>query len=30
MIKKIVITSYNPDWPKMFEAEAAKIREALG
>ena len=30
MIKKIVITSYNHDWPKMFEAEAIKIREALG
>lgn len=28
--KKIVVTPYNPDWPKMFEREAAKIQEALG
>lgn len=28
--KNIVVTSYNPDWPKIFEAEAAKIKEALG
>ena len=30
MIKNIIVTSYNPDWPRMFEAEAVKIREALG
>ncbi len=31
MIKNvIIITPYNPDWPTMFEAEALKIREALG
>ncbi len=28
--KQIIVTPYNPDWPKMFEREAAKIREALG
>lgn len=30
MIKHVIVTPYNPDWPAMFEAEAAKIREALG
>lgn len=30
MSKNIVVTPYNADWPKMFEAEAVKIREALG
>lgn len=30
MIKNIVVTSYNLDWPRMFEAEAVKIREVLG
>src|SRR5262249_30983185 len=28
--KKIVVTPYNPSWPKTFEIEASKIREALG
>lgn len=30
MIKNIVVTPYSPEWPRMFEAEAIKIREALG
>lgn len=29
-IKKIIVTPYNPDWPQVFEKEAANIREALG
>ena len=28
--KKIIVTPYNPEWPKMFEEEAAKIHDALG
>lgn len=28
--KKIVVTPYNSDWPKIFEEEALKIRSALG
>lgn len=28
--KEIVVTQYNPAWPKTFEMEAAKITEALG
>ena len=28
--KHISVVPYNPDWPKMFEAEATKIKEALG
>ena len=28
--KTIVVTPYNPEWPKMFEMEAAKIQDALG
>lgn len=28
--KKIVVTPYNLDWPKLFEIEALKIKEALG
>jgi GrpB-like predicted nucleotidyltransferase (UPF0157 family)/GNAT superfamily N-acetyltransferase len=28
--KPIMITAYNPDWPKMFNQEALKIKEALG
>jgi GNAT superfamily N-acetyltransferase len=28
--KKIIMTPYNPDWPKIFEREASKIKEALG
>lgn len=28
--KRIVVIPYNPDWPKMFEAESQKIKEALG
>lgn len=30
MIKNIVVTPYNPGWPKIFEREAVKIQEALG
>ncbi len=30
MSKNIVVTSYNPDWPWIFESEAVKIRKALG
>lgn len=30
MIKNIVVTPYNPEWPALFEAEALKIRKALG
>lgn len=29
-IKKIEVVPYNPDWPKIFEDEAALIRQALG
>lgn len=29
-IKKIIVTSYNPDWPHIFEQEAFKIKEVLG
>ena len=29
-IKKIIVTSYNPDWPQIFEREASKIKETLG
>lgn len=29
MPKNIVVSPYNPEWPEMFNAEAAKIREAL-
>lgn len=28
--KKIVVTSYDPDWPKTFERESLKIKQALG
>ncbi len=28
--KKIVVIPYNPDWPRIFEIEATKIKEALG
>jgi len=28
--KKIVVEPYNPEWPKAFEREAIKIKEALG
>src|SRR5579872_2938376 len=28
--KKIVVVPYNPDWPKIFEDEALKIKKALG
>jgi GrpB-like predicted nucleotidyltransferase (UPF0157 family)/GNAT superfamily N-acetyltransferase len=28
--KKIVVTPYNPKWPAIFEAEALKIKAALG
>lgn len=28
--KKIVVTSYNSDWPHVFEREASKIKEAIG
>lgn len=30
MAQHIIVTDYNPLWPKLFEAEAAKIREILG
>jgi GrpB-like predicted nucleotidyltransferase (UPF0157 family) len=30
MNKNVIVTSYNPHWPIIFEAEAIKIREALG
>lgn len=30
MTKKIIATSYNSAWPKTFEKEALKIKEALG
>lgn len=30
MTKKIVVTPYNPEWPKIYEAEALIIRNALG
>lgn len=30
MTKNITVTPYNSDWPKIFEVEAAKIKEALG
>ena len=26
---RVVVTDYNPLWPRMFEAEAAKIREVF-
>lgn len=29
-IKKIIVVSYNPDWPQIFEREAFKIKEVLG
>lgn len=29
-IKPIVVTPYNPEWPQIFEKEAAKLKEALG
>ncbi len=28
--KKIVVVPYNPEWPRIFEVEALKIKEALG
>ena len=28
--KAIKLVPYDKDWPKMFETEAIKIREALG
>lgn len=28
--KRIVVIPYNPDWPKIFEAESQKIKNALG
>lgn len=30
MPQHIVITEYNPSWPKMFEQEAAAIKQILG
>ncbi|MBA3957131.1 MAG: GNAT family N-acetyltransferase [Parachlamydiaceae bacterium] len=30
MIKSIIVTPYNPEWPRMFEAEATNIKQALG
>lgn len=29
MVKNIVVVPYNPEWPRMFEIESAKIKEAL-
>lgn len=29
-IKEIIVTSYNLDWPQIFEQEASKIKEVLG
>ena len=29
-VNKILVTPYNPDWPKFFDIEASKIKEALG
>ncbi|ADL07127.1 GrpB family protein [Thermosediminibacter oceani] len=29
-MRKVVVTDYNPMWPAMFEAEAAKIKEIFG
>ncbi len=29
-IKEIVVVPYNPEWPKLFEHEAERIKEALG
>src|SRR5262245_32106620 len=28
--KKIIVVSYNPDWPHIFERESLKIKEAIG
>lgn len=28
--KKIIVAAYHPDWPKTFEIESSKIKEALG
>lgn len=30
MTKKIIVVPYNPDWPKIYEAEAAVLRATLG
>ncbi len=30
MAQHIIITDYNPNWPKMFEEEAAVIKDILG
>lgn len=30
MTKKIIVTPYNPEWPRTFEEEAIKIKEVLG
>lgn len=30
MTQHIIVTAYNPAWPKMFEDEAKKIRSILG
>ncbi|PCJ29357.1 MAG: GNAT family N-acetyltransferase [Rickettsiales bacterium] len=29
-IKHIELAPYNPDWPKLYESEAARIKQALG
>lgn len=29
-MKRIVVLPYNPEWPKIFNAEALKIKEAMG
>src|SRR5580698_1970268 len=30
MARTIEVVPYNPEWPQMFEAEAALIKKALG
>ncbi len=30
LVGKVLIVDYDPDWPRQFEVEAAKIRAALG
>lgn len=30
MSRKIEVVPYNPEWPQMFEEEAARIKQALG
>lgn len=30
MTWRVLVVDYNPEWPAMFEAEAARIADALG